>query len=92
MLDDDAALFTRHDSPGHVSGLLHVHLPGGEVTLVTHHHHGHLLRVLDPLDLLPVRRDVLERLDVVDGENDEEAFSSPHVLVPHGAILLHGVF
>jgi len=74
--------------PGHVPGLLHVHLPSGEVALVPHHHHRHLLCVLDPLDLLPVGRDVLERLDVVDGEYDEESLPGPHVLVPHGTILL----
>ena len=87
----DAFRSPRQSSPGHVPGLLHVHLPGGEIALVPHHHHRHLLCVLDPLDLLPVGRDVLERLDVVDGEHDEESLPGPHVLVPHGAILLHRV-
>ena len=32
--------------------------------------------------------DVLEGLGVVDGEDTEEALSCPHVLVPHGAVLL----
>lgn len=31
---------------------------------------------------------VLERLDVVDGVDAEEALPRPHVLVPHGAVLL----
>ena len=31
---------------------------------------------------------VLEGLDVVEGEHTEEALSCPHVLVPHGAVLL----
>ena len=32
--------------------------------------------------------DVLKGLGVVDGEDAEEALAGPHVLVPHGAVLL----
>ena len=32
--------------------------------------------------------DVLKGLGVVDGEHAEEALAGPHVLVPHGAVLL----
>ena len=48
----------------------------------------HLFRVLDALDLFPVRGDVLEGLCVVDGEDEEEALARPHVLVAHGGVLL----
>ncbi len=47
-----------------------------------------LLCILDPLDLLPVGGYVLERLCVVDGEDEQEALPRPHVLVPHGRVLL----
>ena len=39
-------------------------------------------------DLFSNLSDVLETLGVVDGEHDEEALPRPHVLVPHGAVLL----
>ena len=48
----------------------------------------HLLRILHSLDLLSVGGDILETLGVVDGEDYEEALPGPHVLVPHGAVLL----
>ena len=48
----------------------------------------HLLRILHSLDLLSVGGDILETLGVVDGEHDEESLAGPHVLVPHGAVLL----
>ena len=63
-------------------------MPGGKVALVTHHHHGHLLCVLHPLDLLPVGGDVLEGLDIVDSEYYQESLARSHVLVPHCTILL----
>ena len=45
---------------GQVLGLLGVHCPGREVTLVAHQDHGHVLRVLHPLDLLSgTRRELL---------------------------------
>ena len=37
---------------------------------------------------VPVQVNVLKGLDVVDGEHTKEAFPCPHVLVPHGAVLL----
>ena len=48
----------------------------------------YLLRVFDPLDLFPVRADILEALGVVDGEDEEESLARPHVLVSHGGVLL----
>ena len=48
----------------------------------------HLLRILHSLDLLSVGGDILETLGVVDGKHDEESLAGPHVLVPHGAVLL----
>ena len=40
------------------------------------------------LCLTPVLVDVLKGLGVVDGEDTEETLSCPHVLIPHGAVLL----
>ena len=56
--------------------------------LPSSHFFPHLLRVFDPLDLLPVGGDVLEGLGVVDGEDEKESLPRPHVLVPHGRVLL----
>lgn len=38
--------------------------------------------------LVPVEVNVLEGLVVIDGEHAEEALSRPHILVPHGTVLL----
>lgn len=48
----------------------------------------HLLRILDPLDLLAVGGYVFERFGVVDGKDQEEALTRPHVLISHGRIFL----
>lgn len=37
---------------------------------------------------LPVEVNVLKRFGVIDGKYTEKALSCPHVLVPHGAVLL----
>ena len=74
--------------PCHISGLLHVNITVRKVALVSHHHHRNLLSILHPLYLFPILGDVLETLGVVDSEDDEEALPGPHVLVPHGAVLL----
>ena len=71
-----------------VPHLSHVDAPRWQVAFVADHHHGHLLRVLHPLDLLSVLSDVLKGLGIVDGKDDEETFPSSHVLVSHGAVLL----
>lgn len=36
----------------------------------------------------PVLVNVLKRLGVVDGKDTEETLPCPHILVPHGAVLL----
>lgn len=36
----------------------------------------------------PIVVNVLKGLGVVDGKDTEEALSCPHVLIPHGAVLL----
>ena len=50
--------------------------------------HHQLPFLLACLDLLPVLADGLETLGVVDSEDYEEPLPGPHVLVPHGAVLL----
>lgn len=37
---------------------------------------------------IPVEMHVLERLYIIDGKHAEEALAGPHVLIPHGAVLL----
>lgn len=46
--------------------------------------HGHLLGILDSLDLLSIHADVFERLGVVDRKHQQEALTRPHVLISHG--------
>ncbi len=40
------------------------------------------------MQCIPVVVNVLKGLGVIDGEDTEEALSCPHVLIPHGAVLL----
>lgn len=39
-------------------------------------------------DGVPVEMNILKGLGVIDGKNAEETLSRPHVLIPHGTILL----
>lgn len=40
------------------------------------------------MQCIPVVVNVLKGLGVIDGKDTEEALSCPHVLIPHGAVLL----
>ena len=59
-----------------------------EVELVANHHHGHLVGVLDPQDLLSKRGDLVERALVRYAVNAEEPLAGAHVLVAHRRVLL----
>ena len=63
-----------------------------QVDFVADEHHGHLVRVLHAADLLAVRGDVVEALQVVQREHQQEALASTHVLVPHRAAQCNNYF
>lgn len=48
--------------------------------------HGHLLGVLDSLDLLSVHAYVFKRFGIVDCKHQQEALARPHVLISHGTV------
>ena len=77
-----------YHSPSNIPGLVHVNTPSGQVALVANHHHWHLLCILHPFDLLPILCDIFEGLGIVNRKYNQEAFSSSHVLIPHGTVLL----
>ncbi len=59
-----------------------------EVARVADHHHGEVVLVLDPEDLLLERGDLLEALSRRDGVYEQESLACAHVLFPHGRIFL----
>ena len=50
--------------------------------------YSYLFSIFDTFYLFSVRSDILETLCVVDSEDNEEPLPGPHVLVPHGGVLL----
>lgn len=65
------------------------HLPlAVKIALVSDNNHREVVLILHSQDLLLESHDLLKALSIGDGVDKQEAFASPHVLLPHGRVLL----